>query len=153
EGSWLMFSRAKIISTAFERPWCAERNVGKSAFGSGIVNFPLTLNCGIKRIKPSGLHNNSDCADKAAAPEDDEADTATARTTALIYITESLRMSVRIARIFALPPRFGKPGSAGLVASPARPGRDAKGTFHPQRGRVSFSLGTTHEATGFCQSA
>ena len=35
-------------------------------------------------IKPSGLHNNSDCTDKAAALERDEADTATARTTVLM---------------------------------------------------------------------
>src|SRR5262249_61697603 len=74
-GSWLMFSRAKIISIAFERPCCAERNVCKSVLGSGIVNWPFTLNCGIKRIKPSGLHNNSDCADNVAALEGDEADT------------------------------------------------------------------------------
>src|SRR3954463_11614369 len=76
-----MFSLAKIISIAFERPCCAERNVCKSVFGFGIVNFPFTLNWGIKRIKPSGLHNNSDCSDKVAAPESDEADTATANRT------------------------------------------------------------------------
>src|SRR5262249_24582936 len=43
-GSWLMFSRAKIISMAFERPCCAERNVCKSVLGSGTVNCPFTLN-------------------------------------------------------------------------------------------------------------
>src|SRR5262249_23475648 len=85
----------KIISIAFERPWYAERNVCKSVLGLGTVNFPFTLNRGIKRIKPSGLHNNSDCSDKLAALERDEADTATARTTVLIEkvnITEILRI-------------------------------------------------------------
>src|SRR5262249_12541232 len=88
EGFWLMFSWAKIISIAFERPCCAERNFCKSVLGSGIVNWPFTSNCGINRIKPSGLHNNSDCTDKAAALERDEADTATAKTTVLISIAE-----------------------------------------------------------------
>ena len=62
----------------FERPCCADRNVCKSLLGSGIVNFPLALNWGINRIKPSGLHNNSDCSDKVAALAKDEADTAMA---------------------------------------------------------------------------
>src|SRR5262245_46467492 len=46
-------------------------------------------------MKPSGLHNNSDCSDKLAALERDEADTATARTTVLIEkvnIAEILRI-------------------------------------------------------------
>jgi hypothetical protein len=69
---------------------------------------------GIKRIKPSGLHNNSDCTDKVAALERDEADTATARTTVLIEkinIAEILRMNSEPARIFAFFPRFGKPSN------------------------------------------
>src|ERR1700754_3224227 len=77
-GFWLMFSRARIISIAFERPCCAERNVCKSVLGSGIANCPFTSHCGINRIKPPGLHNNSDCSDKVAALETDQADTATA---------------------------------------------------------------------------
>src|SRR5262245_34324495 len=46
-------------------------------------------------MKPSGLHNNSDCSDKVAALQRDEADTATARTTVLIdkiNIDEILRI-------------------------------------------------------------
>jgi hypothetical protein len=84
-----------IMSIAFERPWCAERYLCKSELGSGIENFPFTPNCGIKRIKPSGLHNNSDCGDKVAALERDETDIATARATVLmekINIAEVLRM-------------------------------------------------------------
>jgi hypothetical protein len=109
-----MFSRAKIISIAFERPCCAERNVCKSVFGFGIVNFPFTLNCGIKRIKPSGLHNNSDCSDKVAAPERDEADNATARTTVLIEkinIAEILRMNSQPTRPCSFFLRPGKPST------------------------------------------
>src|ERR1700746_2998649 len=96
---------------AFERPCCAERNVCRSVLGSGIVNCPFTLNRGIKRIRPSGLHNNSDCSDKAAALERDEADTATARTTVLMNIAGLLRMNSESTRIFAFFPRFGKPSS------------------------------------------
>ncbi len=109
-----MFSLAKIISIAFERPCCAERNVCRSVFGLGIVNCPFTLNCGIKRIKPSGLHNNSDCSDKVAAPERDEADTATARTTVLIErinIAAILRMNSRPTRLCSFSPCLGKPSS------------------------------------------
>src|SRR5262245_16041942 len=80
----------------------------------GIAHESQFQGLGIKRIKPSGLHNNSDCSDKAAALERDEADTATARTTVLIEkinIAEILRMDSEPARIFAFFPRFGKPSS------------------------------------------
>jgi hypothetical protein len=59
-------------------------------------------------MRPSGLHNNSDCADKGAAPagdQADEADTATARRTVLIEkinMAGILRMNSEPARIFAL---------------------------------------------------
>src|SRR4029453_14331435 len=108
---------------ALERPCCAERNVCKSVLGSGIVNCPFTLNWGIKRISPSGLHNNSACADNAAALERDEADTATARTTALIEkmnIAETPRMNFEPARSFAFLRRLAD--RARKLSRPLRDG-------------------------------
>src|SRR5439155_21543624 len=65
----------------------------------------------------TGVHNNSDCTDKVAALEGDEADTATARTTVLIEkinIAENLRMNSEPARIL----RFSRAlASQAAVAS------------------------------------
>src|SRR5262249_17329416 len=58
------------------------------------------------------LHNNSDCSDKVAALEKDEADTAIARTTVLmekISTAEILRMNSKPGTNFAFFPRFDKP--------------------------------------------
>jgi hypothetical protein len=38
----------------------------------GLGGIAIYIKLGIKRIKPSGLHNNSDCADKVAAPKGDK---------------------------------------------------------------------------------
>jgi hypothetical protein len=89
------------------------------------------LNWGIKRISPSGLHNNSDCSDKGAALESDEADTATAMTTVLIEqlnIAEVLRMSSESARIFASIPRFDK---LSLRTCPPKPGLRGRRRINP----------------------
>src|SRR5262249_10554238 len=88
---------------------------------------------------------NSDCADKAAAPERDEADTATARTTVLIgkiNIAEILRMNSEPARIFALLSRFRKPSSGRkqhMTCIHETPSQTSAGPRH-----VRFTSNTGH---------